>query len=129
MGEVLRVSVGRNAVAIVDDDEAILDATCSLLESLGYDTVAFSSGAAFLDYDHAGDITRLLTDVHMPGMDGFELQKRVRADYPDMAVIMMTALSDDTVRRRALAGGARHLLRKPILADDLVRCLEGLEIR
>ncbi len=129
MGEVLRVSVGRNAVAIVDDDEAILDATCSLLEALGFDTIPFSSGAAFLDYDHQGDITRLLTDVHMPGMDGFELQKRVRTDHPDIAVIMMTALSDDTVRRRALAGGARHLLRKPILADDLVRCLEDVETR
>lgn len=120
------MSVAKNIVAIVDDDEAILDATSSLLESFGYETVAFSSGAAFLDYDHVGDITRLLTDVNMPGMDGFELQQRLRLDYPRIGVIMMTALSDDHVKRRALACGARELLRKPIMADDLIRCLESL---
>ncbi len=124
------MSVGKRTVAVVDDDEAVLDATSSFLESLGYDAVAFSSGAAFLASDaflapEATDRAAcLLTDVDMPGLNGLELQERVRRVRPALPIIMMTALSDDAIRRRALAGGARDLLRKPLAADALIRCLE-----
>ena len=60
----------------------------------------------------------------MPGISGIELQDRVREQRPALPVIMMTALTDDALRRRALAGGARDLLRKPLVADELIRCLE-----
>jgi FixJ family two-component response regulator len=124
------VSIGKRTVAVVDDDDAVLDATSGFLESLGYDAVAFSSGAAFLASDaflapEAADRAAcLLTDVDMPGLNGLELQERVRRLRPALPIIMMTALSDDSIRRRALAGGARELLRKPLAADALIRCLE-----
>ncbi|WP_244644680.1 response regulator transcription factor [Azorhizobium oxalatiphilum] len=111
-------------MAIVDDDQAVLDATSEFLESLGYSAVAFSSGEDFLSFSGQAAISHLLTDVNMPGMSGLELQDIVRQRYPNMTVIMMTALRDEVVRRRALAGGAKELLRKPIIADDLIRCLE-----
>ncbi|GJD65854.1 response regulator transcription factor [Methylobacterium frigidaeris] len=125
------MSVGKTTVAVVDDDEAVLDATSGFLESLGYDTVAFNSGTAFLASEvflasgATGRVACLLTDVDMPGLNGLELQERVRRVRPTLPIIMMTALSDDSLRRRALAGGARDLLRKPLAADDLIRCLEG----
>lgn len=118
------MSVAKKAVAVVDDDEAVLDATSSFLEALGYDALAFNSGEAFLASDAGGGVSCLLTDVNMPGISGLELQDRVRQLRPALPIIMMTALTDDALRRRALAGGARDLLRKPLAADDLIRCLE-----
>ena len=115
---------GTKAVAIVDDDESILDSTAGFLESMGYATWAFSSGEAFLRFDRKAEIGCLLTDVNMPGLDGLELQTIVRREHPGLPVIFMTALTDETLRRRALAGGARELLRKPVTATDLIRCLE-----
>ncbi|MFE1603009.1 response regulator transcription factor [Methylobacterium sp. ID0610] len=120
----------KRTVAVVDDDEAVLDATSGFIESLGYDAVAFSSGAAFLAseaflaHEPMDRATCLLTDVDMPGLNGLELQERVRQVRPTLPIIMMTALSDDAIRRRALAGGARELLRKPLAADALISCLE-----
>jgi DNA-binding NarL/FixJ family response regulator len=61
----------------------------------------------------------------MPGMSGFELLDIVRKKHPDMRIVMMTALKDESIIRKALAGGAQALLQKPILADDLVKCIEG----
>jgi FixJ family two-component response regulator len=119
------VSIGKKAVAVVDDDEAVLDATSSFLEALGYNALAFRSGEAFLASDAGGDVSCLLTDVNMPGISGLELQDRVRQLRPTLPIILMTALTDDALRRRACAGGARELLRKPIAADDLIRCLEA----
>ncbi|MGH1571329.1 response regulator transcription factor [Methylobacterium sp. P31] len=111
-------------MAVVDDDEAVLDAMSNFLEALGYDTLAFSSGEAFLTSGVEGDVSCLLTDINMPGLNGLDLQDRVRLVRPALPIIMMTALTDDAVRRRALAGGARELLRKPLAVDDLIRCLE-----
>ncbi|UHC17642.1 response regulator [Methylobacterium currus] len=66
----------------------------------------------------------LLTDVDMPGINGLEPQERVRRIRPHLPIIMMTGFYDDAIRRRALAGGARDLLRKPLASDALISCLE-----
>ena len=118
------MSAGKKAVAVVDDDQAVLDATSSFLEALGYNPWAFNSGEAFLASGLTGDVSCLLTDINMPGLNGLDLQERVRRVRPALPVILMTALTDDTTRRLAFAGGARDLLRKPLAADDLIRCLE-----
>lgn len=118
------MSLGKKSVAIVDDDEALLEATSTFLESMGYDALPFPSGESFLDYEHRETVKTLLTDVNMPGMSGLELQQIVRAAFPTMKIIMMTALKDEAIRRRALAAGATEVLIKPVLADDLIQCLE-----
>lgn len=118
------MSGDKKSVAIVDDDEALLEATSAFLESMGYDALPFSSGREFLAYDNLNFVSLLLTDINMPEMTGLELLEVVRKRWPDMPIIMMTALKDEVIRRRAIAGGARELLQKPILADDLIRCIE-----
>jgi FixJ family two-component response regulator len=120
------VSSGKKSVAIVDDDEALLEATSGFLEALGYQALPFNSGREFLDSDQVDKVSLLLTDVNMPGMTGLELQEIVRGRRPSIAIVMMTALKDENLRKRAMAGGARELLRKPVLADELIRCLESV---
>ncbi|WP_374730693.1 response regulator transcription factor [Aliirhizobium terrae] len=118
------MAFGKKSVAIVDDDEALLEATSGFLEAMGYDAIPFSSGEAFLDFDGKERVSLLLTDINMPGMNGLELQHILRTRHPDLKIVMMTALRDEVVRRRAMAAGAKELLQKPILADDLIRCIE-----
>lgn len=118
------MSGDKKCVAIVDDDEALLEATTGFLESMGYDALPFSSGHSFLAYDHIDLVALLLTDINMPEMTGLELLDIVKQHWPEMPIIMMTALKDEVIRRRAIANGAKELLQKPILADDLIRCIE-----
>ena len=56
----------------------------------------------------------ILSDINMPGMSGLELLPKARAARPDIPVIMITAYCDDETRRKALDGGAKSLLTKPI---------------
>ena len=56
----------------------------------------------------------ILSDINMPGMSGLELLPRARAARPDVPVIMITAYGDDETKRKALEGGAKSLLTKPI---------------
>jgi CheY-like chemotaxis protein len=56
----------------------------------------------------------ILSDINMPGMSGLEMLPRVRAERPDVPVIMITAYGDADTRRKALEGGAEALLTKPI---------------
>ena len=56
----------------------------------------------------------ILSDINMPGMSGLEMLPKVRAERPDVPVIMITAYGDADTRRKALEGGAEALLTKPI---------------
>jgi CheY-like chemotaxis protein len=56
----------------------------------------------------------ILSDINMPGMSGLEMLPKVRAERPDVPVIMITAYGDVETRRKALEGGAVDLLTKPI---------------
>ena len=70
----------------------------------------------------------ILSDINMPGMSGLELLPRAKAARPDVPVIMITAYRDAETKRRALEGGAKSLLTKPIdfsaLRDEIEARLE-----
>lgn len=82
------------AVGIVDDDPRLLESLGDLLKSVGYAVKAFPSGDAFLDQASLDDIGCLVTDVSMPGMNGYELQQLVSLRAPGLAVIFITGNSD-----------------------------------
>ncbi len=56
----------------------------------------------------------ILSDINMPGMSGLDMLPRVRAERPDVPVIMITAYGDSETKRKAIEGGAAGLLTKPI---------------
>ena len=68
----------------------------------------------------------ILSDINMPGMSGLELLPKARAARPDVPVIMITAYGDDNTKRKALEGGAKSLLTKPI---DFAALRDGIEAR
>ena len=68
----------------------------------------------------------ILSDINMPGMSGLELLPKARAARPDVPVIMITAYGDDETKRKALEGGAKSLLTKPI---DFATLRDEIEAR
>jgi FixJ family two-component response regulator len=110
-------------IAVVDDDQGIRAALRSLLRSVGYQVRVFADAPAFLA-DAARDRPDcLVTDIQMPGMNGLDLQRAVRARYPDLPVIVVTAFPEDAIRRQAMADGALHFLAKPFESGAILRCL------
>ena len=71
----------------------------------------------------------ILSDINMPGMSGLELLPKAKAARPDVPVIMITAYDDENTRRRALEGGAKALLTKPIDFVALRMEIDGLVAR
>lgn len=114
----------KRAVAVVDDDSRIRESIESLLDSAGYSASLFQSAEEFLQSAAITETICLITDVRMPGMDGLELQRRVRLKRPRLPVIFISAHYDDDVRQRALDQGAIGFLYKPFDAADLLSTIE-----
>ncbi|HEY0468516.1 MAG TPA: response regulator [Polyangiaceae bacterium] len=107
-------------VATVDDDRRVRESVRSVLESAGYEGVSFESAEAFLESDAIASVTCVIADVRLPGIDGLELQRRVRSDRPRLPVVFITAHDDDEVRQRALRDGALAFLVKPFDGGELL---------
>jgi FixJ family two-component response regulator len=107
-------------VAAVDDDFRVRESIESLVESAGYTPAVFCSAEEFLQSGTLTTVVCLITDVRMPGIDGLELQRRVRLERPELPVIFISAHYDDETRKRALNEGAVGFLYKPFDAADLL---------
>jgi FixJ family two-component response regulator len=116
-------------VVVVDDDRRIRESIQSVVESAGYPMFVFATAELFLQSGMVAEAGCLITDVRMPGIDGIELQRRVRAARPQLPVIFISAHEGDGVRQRALAGGALTFLYKPFDAAELLRVVEHALIR
>ena len=96
-------------IAIVDDDASVRRALQRLVESAGYTVQAFASAREFLDWLPQGQAACLVLDVHMDGMSGFDLQRRLA-----VPVIFITAHDDALTLERISKSRAAGHLRKPI---------------
>jgi FixJ family two-component response regulator len=115
----------RQVVVGVDDDFRVRESIESLVESAGYAPRVFASAEEFLQSGTLAGATCLIADVRMPGMDGIELQRRVRLERPELPVIFITAHYDEETRNRALNEGAVGFLCKPFDAVDLLEAIRG----
>lgn len=106
-------------VAVVDDDPRVLESLENLLESAGYEVRVFASAPSLFEAGALADIHCLITDIGMPVMDGFEVQRRVHAARPEIPVILVTGrdVSDETI---AGVDGVHGFFRKPFNAQDLL---------
>ena len=98
-------NVERLIVVAVDDDRRVRESMESLIESAGYAPVMFSSGEEFLRSGSLAAATCVITDVRMPGMDGIEVQRRIRLERPKLPVIFVSGRQSAETRQRALDEG------------------------
>ena len=111
-------------ISIVDDDKSVREAANMLIKSLGYATATFASAEEFLGSGRLRNTACLITDVHMPGMSGVDLQNHLMANGYRTPVIFMTACSDERIRARVLGAGALGFLSKPFREESLIACLD-----
>ena len=111
-------------IAIVDDDDSFRLSVQALLESAGRRAVTFASAEQFLASGAAATADCLILDLRMTGINGLELQGRMRAAGFRIPIIVITAHADDVSRARALAAGASAFLPKPFHPDVLLRAID-----
>ena len=100
----------QKVVAVVDDDSSSVGLE-RLLQARGFGTEVFPSAETFLAASSAADC--LLLDIHLGGMGGFELRRRLSSAGSRLPVIFMTAFDDEVTRREAASLGCVAYLRKP----------------
>ena len=110
-------------VRLVDDDTDLLEATAQSLRIAGFQPEAFSSASAALQGLTADYPGVILSDIRMPGMDGFELFRRLRALDPELPVILLTGHGDVAMAVAAIRDGAWDFLTKPVGLDALTAAL------
>jgi CheY-like chemotaxis protein len=111
-------------ISVVDDDEDVRNATKALIRSLGHHVAAFASAEEFLNSEQLHQTACLISDVQMPGLNGIELQERLKADGHRIPVIFITAFPDERVRDRAMRAGAISFMSKPLSDANLIVCLD-----
>jgi len=112
-------------IAIVDDDDAVREALCDLLQVEGLAAHPFADGAAFLADERAVGFDCIVTDVRMPEIDGLELQRRLRARGSRVPMIFITSSVEESTRARALQEGAAAWFNKPVADAALLDALRA----
>jgi DNA-binding NtrC family response regulator len=113
-------------VLVVDDDETVRASLEDALASARVRVSVAAGGQDALDRMAADPADLVLTDVRMPGVDGLELLRRVRARSPGVDVVLMTAYNDEGVAIAAAREGARAYLAKPLDLGDLRSLIDRL---
>jgi DNA-binding NtrC family response regulator len=107
------------SILVVEDDAVLLETLAELLVEEGLEVQAVESGAAALKAVRAREFDVVLSDIKMPGMDGFELLQALKTIQPDARVILMTAFGSAAWVTKAMLGGALDYLSKPFSRDQL----------
>ena len=107
-------------VAVVDDDQSILRSVEYLLESADYPVRVFTTGAALLESGCLSEIACLISDIDMPGMDGFELLRLVHEARPGLPTILITGYPDTLKRLPLFDAPGPRIFTKPFTGHDLL---------
>lgn len=107
-------------ILIVEDDPALSEALTDTLELAGYRTMAAGDGREALDRLAESPVRLVISDVQMPNLHGLSLLERIRTDYPEVPVLLMTAYGTIENAVQAMQAGACDYLVKPFAAEALV---------
>lgn len=115
-------------VLVVDDDPAVRQFSVTTLRSAGFQVAESPSGEHALDLTSRQPFDVIVLDKAMPGMDGGEVAKRLRNDYPGapMAIIMLSGLDSDQDQWEGWCAGVDVYVTKPFDGDELIAHIHRL---
>ena len=113
-------------ILIIEDEVLLADSLKTLLEAKGFEAEAVYDGESGAEYAELGIYDLLILDVMMPGMNGYQVARQVRARRCGTPILMLTARSDVTDRVEGLDSGADYYLTKPFDTRELLACVNAL---
>jgi CheY-like chemotaxis protein len=120
-------SAASTYTVLVADDNEVAQRLCKrVLEKAGYGVLIAADGLQAVDIALRERPAMILMDVAMPGIDGLEAMKRIKAEFPAMPIVIASAHSMASDRERFLAAGADSVLSKPFRLADLVAIVQTL---
>ncbi|MCG6205089.1 response regulator transcription factor FixJ [Rhodopseudomonas sp. HC1] len=114
----------KGIVYVIDDDQAMRESIDFLLSAADYDVRLYESAASFLDALNEITFGCVLSDVRMPGIDGLDLLKRLKAGRSRLPVVIMTGHGDVPLAVEAMKLGAIDFIEKPFDDDRLIGLIE-----
>src|ERR1700746_1380553 len=121
-------SAGRTRILVIDDDRKLCRLIADYLSPMGYDVTAVHNRAEGAERACGGPCESVILDVMLPGMDGFEVLKRIRRQS-DVPVLMLTARGDEADRIVGLEIGADDYLPKTFSTRELLARLRAVTRR
>jgi CheY-like chemotaxis protein len=120
----------RPVTVLVADDNEVAQRLCRrVLEKAGHKVLTASDGIEAVAVALASPLDMILMDVAMPGMDGLEAMRQIKAQKPGLAIVIASAHSMASDRERFLAAGADDVLSKPFRLTDLTAVVDKLVAR
>jgi FixJ family two-component response regulator len=116
-------SPGAPVVFVVDDDISVRESLELLISHAGWEAAIFSSAQDFLAHPRARAPSCLVLDVHLPDLNGLDLQNRLAARSTDMPIIFITGYGDVPMTVRAMKAGAVEFLTKPFSENVLLEAI------
>jgi two-component system, chemotaxis family, chemotaxis protein CheY len=112
-------------IVIVDDSESIREVVSFTLENAGYQVLSAIDGEDALKYFDGRELDLLITDLHMPKLNGIELIKKVRenANYKLLPILFLTTESQQSIKQDAKDAGATGWIIKPFVPAKLLAAL------
>ena len=111
-------------ILLVEDEPSIRALMRRLLENAGYSVVEARNAHEALTKarKHAGELELLVTDIVMPDIDGFALERRLSSEHPDLKVLFLSGYARDSVAvRGGLKEAGKDFLLKPFTRDSLLK--------
>jgi len=118
--DVENINYSNEMVLVVDDEDEYGNILEGLLSQLGLKTKHLTSGSdALEELQKENAYTFLITDIVMPEMDGLELTRKTKSEFPDICVIVMTGFSDEYKYVSVINAGATDFINKPFRIEEL----------
>jgi len=114
-----------HSILIVDDEQSIRDSLTGILQDEGFSTQTATNGEEALAQLREEKPDLVLLDIWMPGMDGLVTLARLRAQYPDQVVIMMSGHGTIETAVKATKLGAHDFIEKPLSLEKLLVCIQN----
>ena len=114
-------------VTLVEDDEAVRESLCAILESWDYQVHDFEDGESLLEAGIPSGTNCILLDVRLPGIDGISLLSKIRETDKTTPIMILTGHGDISMAVTALKNGAQDFIEKPYDDEDLVRRIENVD--
>jgi FixJ family two-component response regulator len=117
------LELGKQTIAVVEDDPHLRRGIVRLLAAQGFGTRAFDSAESFLDDETAKEAACLVLDIELGGISGIELRRRLTKSGSPMPVIFITGTSDASIKDDAIASGCVDYLSKPFAVSHLMAAI------